>query len=503
MFSTKFGALNNLSGYRDQYMFQFSNSFHTLGKSFYTFVTPRPLVNPKMVAVNAFCARYLGIANSTMESQSSLSVLSGKIIAEGSMPLAMVYAGHQFGGFSPELGDGRGLLLGEIESSNVLYDIHLKGAGQTPYSRFGDGYAVLRSCIREFLASVAMRGLNIPTSDALCITTGDNPVQRETLEPAAMLTRVAKSHVRFGSFEYFFYSNQHEQLKVLADYVINRHYSHLNTLATTEKYTQMLQEISDATALMIGLWQAEGFAHGVMNTDNMSIIGETLDYGPYGFIETYQPGFICNHSDHQGRYAFDQQPNIGLWNLSALAHALSPLVPKEKARAVLMSYEEKLTLSFQTRMAKKLGLQSLERDKLPHLGELFILLEKGGVDYSRFMRALCYITSDRWADEIVKLTTSETQPELAQWLHRHLQIIKDTSKDLHAAEQQMLQNNPKFILRNYLAQNAIDAAYRGDYSEIAVLQNILRTPYDEHNEHAHLAKAPPAWASSLTVSCSS
>ncbi len=279
-----------------------------------------------------------------MKTQENLSLLGGHAVLADQQPMAMVYAGHQFGGYSAQLGDGRGLLLGQLNSPEGILDVHLKGAGKTPYSRFGDGRAVLRSSIREYLVSETMHGLNIPTSRTLNITASNEPVMHETVETAAMVTRIAKTHIRFGHFEYFHYTDQLDSLKKLADHVIEQFLPEYHN--DPQRYYHLLCYSVHKTALMIAQWQSVGFAHGVMNTDNMSIIGETLDYGPYGFLDDYEPGFICNHSDHTGRYAFDQQPSIGLWNLNALAHALSSLNDDAQIQTALSQYEPTLVENF-------------------------------------------------------------------------------------------------------------------------------------------------------------
>ena len=272
--------------------------------------------NPSLVIENAQLKKELGLKN--IDSEALLDIFNGVLSIENLKPLSMAYAGHQFGQYVEQLGDGRGLLLGEIDSPDGLIDIHLKGAGKTPYSRFGDGRAVLRSVIREYLCGEAMHALSIPTSRALMIIGSDEVVIREKSETAAMLARTAKTHIRFGNFEYFHYNNKPEYVKVLADFCIEKYPAYF--LSTKNKYEEFFRSVVDYTACMIAQWQASGFCHGVMNTDNMSILGETFDYGPYGFMEDYLPSYVCNHSDHQGRYAFKNQPYIGLWNCSCLLY---------------------------------------------------------------------------------------------------------------------------------------------------------------------------------------
>jgi uncharacterized protein YdiU (UPF0061 family) len=302
-----------------------TNSFAGLSEAFYSRVKPTPFAStPKLIHFNKSAAELVGLTTSTPEDETLINMLSGRSLPTGTDPLAMLYAGHQFGHFVPQLGDGRAIMLGEVtHEHHGKWELQLKGSGLTPYSRDGDGRAVLRSTIREYLCSEAMHGLGIPTTRALAMIGTDDEVYREKIEPGAILTRMAPSHVRFGSFEVFFYRNQFEQIHQLADYVIEHHYPELKDQA--HPYLALLENVMQRTARLIAQWQSVGFAHGVMNSDNMSILGLTLDYGPFGFMETYQPGYICNHSDHTGRYAFDQQPEIGLFNLSCLAQAMLPL----------------------------------------------------------------------------------------------------------------------------------------------------------------------------------
>ena len=272
-----------------------------------------------------------------------------------SEPLAMLYSGHQFGHYVPQLGDGRAILLGEVRNQKgEKWDLHLKGAGLTRYSRDGDGRAVLRSTIREYLCGEALHGLGIPTTRSLCIISGEEIVLRELPEPGAMLVRMAPSHVRFGNFEVFFYRRQQDNLKILADHVIQHHYPHL--IEGENCYARLLHEVAARTGELIAQWQAVGWAHGVMNTDNMSILGLTLDYGPYGFMEQFDPAFICNHSDHHGRYSFQNQPDIGYWNIRALAQALSPLMNQDDVLKAPEIYEKAMIERYSELMRGKLGL---------------------------------------------------------------------------------------------------------------------------------------------------
>ena len=313
----------------------FDNSYARLPESFYAKLNPTPFSEPPyLISFNLAAAELIDLDPEQAKRPEFADVFGGSMLVPGMEPLAMLYSGHQFGVYVPQLGDGRAILLGEARNERgERWDLQLKGAGLTPFSRDGDGRAVLRSTIREYLCSEAMHGLGIPTTRALCIVGSEHKVFREQVETSAIVLRMAPSHVRFGSFEILYYRKQHEQLTVLADYVIAHHYPHL--VDVSDKYARFFSEVAERTARLIAQWQAVGWAHGVMNTDNRSILGITLDYGPFGFIDDYDPGFICNHSDHNGRYAFNQQPYIGLWNLSCLAQALLPLSQKEDLKAAL------------------------------------------------------------------------------------------------------------------------------------------------------------------------
>ena len=320
----------------------FDNSYARLPDAFYAKLNPTPFNSPPyLVHANPAAAALIDLDSEEVKRPEFAGLFGGSMLAPGMDPLAMLYSGHQFGVYVPKLGDGRAILLGEVKNDRgERWDLHLKGAGMTPFSRDGDGRAVLRSTIREYLCCEAMHGLGIPTTRALCIVGSEEKVYREQIETGAMLVRMARSHVRFGTFEIFYYRKQHELLRVLADYVIEQHFPHLRE--ATDTYARLFAEVVEQTAKLIARWQAVGWSHGVMNTDNMSILGLTLDYGPFGFMDDYDAGFICNHSDHNGRYAFNQQPYIGLWNLSCLAQALLPLAEKEALKAGLDAFVKSL-----------------------------------------------------------------------------------------------------------------------------------------------------------------
>ncbi|AJR08516.1 YdiU family protein [Photobacterium gaetbulicola] len=484
----------------------FNNTYSALPKSFGTFIKPQPLDDPFLVSVNNRVSQMLELDPAQAHTQYFVDLFTGNDEHPAMAPLAMKYTGHQFGQYNPDLGDGRGLLMGEVlTSSGQKWDIHLKGSGLTPYSRQGDGRAVLRSSIREYLASAAMAGLGIKTTHALAVLSSNTPVFRETVERGATLIRVADSHLRFGHFEYFFYTQQYAELKLLADYLISHHFPEINRHNNeTGQYREMFNHIVQLTAEMIADWQAVGFAHGVMNTDNMSVLGLTFDYGPYGFLDDYEPGYICNHSDYSGRYAFNQQPTIALWNLSALGYALTPLLEKQAIDQALQNYQPLLQKAYSKKMRHKLGLKAtLEQDTALFAG-LFDLLKSQAVDYTLFFRTLSSLPHAELlsASHHFQALFEDLAP-LAAWLSLYSVRLEKESLDDADRLDLMRSTNPKFILRNYLAQQAIELAEKGDFSMIEQLLAILQHPFDEHPEFDAFAKRPPEWGKKLEISCSS
>ena len=359
------------------------HGFAALGPDFFTELRPTPLPAPHWVGTSTAVAQLIGLDADWLQRDEALQAFTGNTLLAGSRPLASVYSGHQFGVWAGQLGDGRAILLGETAAG---LEIQLKGAGRTPYSRMGDGRAVLRSSIREFLCSEAMHGLGIPTSRALCITGSPAPVRREEVETASVVTRVAPSFVRFGHFEHFAANDLQAQLKTLADYVIDRYYPECRDTRDFggNAYAALLQAVSERTARLMAQWQGVGFCHGVMNTDNMSILGLTIDYGPFQFLDAFVPGHVCNHSDNQGRYAYNRQPNVAYWNLFCLAQALLPLIgDQELAKQALESYKTVFPEAFMARMRAKLGLvEASERRWRTHRRHLAAAgPERGGLPH--------------------------------------------------------------------------------------------------------------------------
>ncbi|OEF23218.1 protein adenylyltransferase SelO [Vibrio rumoiensis] len=474
-----------------------SQHFHQLSDGFYRSIQPMPLENPHWVHWNSDFADSLNLPE--QPNSEILNAFSGIELPPEFNPIAMKYAGHQFGQYNPELGDGRGLLLAEIESKdNQTYDIHVKGAGLTPFSRQGDGRAVLRSSIREYLCSEALFHLGIPTSRALGLINSNTLVYREKTETGAICIRLAHSHIRFGHFEHFFYTGQHEKLQELIEYTINHYFPECQQHA--KPYVAFLKSVVLSTAQLIAKWNAFGFAHGVLNTDNMSILGQTFDFGPFGFLDSYNPNFICNHSDYQGRYSFSNQPNIGLWNLTALAHALSPFIERDDLDVTLGLYEDEVNQEYSRLMRDKTGLLRKQPQDSELFGELFRLMAKNKVDYTRFFRQLSMLDKQ---DEQTIIDLFIDRESAQQWLNDYQQrlTLEHTCADERC--EAMRKVNPKYILRNHLAQIAIDKAEDGDYSEVNTLFNLLQNPYDEQPKYDHYSNLPPSWAEELEISCSS
>ena len=480
----------------------FFDTFKDRGDLHFSPVVPSRLDQPTKVSSNSLLATQLGIDPAALESQTMLDLVSGNFGTANIKPIALVYSGHQFGVWAGQLGDGRAMTLGELpvtgaDGKTELWDIQLKGAGPTPYSRFADGRAVLRSSIREYLCSEAMHGLGIASTRALCLLDSKTRIYREDVESGAIVCRVARSHIRFGSFEHFHYRNQPEGVAALADYVIDRHFP--EWAAEHNRYLKLFTQTVENTAKMIAQWQAVGFSHGVMNTDNMSILGDTLDYGPFGFLDSYNPNFICNHSDSHGRYSFKNQPSVGLWNLNALATSLMSLLSSDELIAVLKTYEPHYLTHYRALMAAKLGLLEYRDDDEQLLNSLLELLQKNALDYSLFFRQLCTFSA---TDQSVRDHFID-RDAFDLWAEQYLQrLVQQPLTDQQRCAK-MLRTNPKYVLRNYMAQAAIEKAQRGDYSEVNLLLRVLQNPFDEHPEAEKYAGLPPDWADHISVSCSS
>ena len=524
--------------------FTWQAGFVALGPAFYTRLNPEPLPAPYWVGRSDQVAQHLGLTAKQMDSADLLEALTGSLLLPDSNPLASVYSGHQFGQWAGQLGDGRAILLGETVQADDIsgrgLEIQLKGAGRTPYSRMGDGRAVLRSSIREFLGSEAMAGLGVPTSRALCVTGSDARVRREEIETAAVVTRVAPSFIRFGHFEHFSYNEKHAELRALADYVIQRYYgdcllsnwfvvppslapaaviytttpdevsAQQAMWASWNPYARLLQRVSEKTAAMVAQWQSVGFCHGVMNTDNMSILGLTIDYGPFQFMDAYVPSHICNHSDTGGRYAFNKQPNIAYWNLYALGQALLPLIgEQEVAVAALESYKVAFPAEFEARMRRKLGITDEQDGDRSLIENILKLLAQDRVDYTIFWRQLSRSVADSPAHLPLAQSSSFSgvRDLFIDRTNFDLFMTQYSERVMHLKREQMaewmLNINPKYVLRNHLGEEAIQKAKLKDFSGVADLLKILETPFEEHPGHEAKAGFPPDWAAGIEISCSS
>jgi len=489
----------------------FSNSFASLPETFYSQVSPAPLKNSHLIAFNHRAAELLDLQAEQIDLEELLPYLSGEAEAASQPPIAMLYSGHQFGHYVPQLGDGRAMMLGEVTNgSGQKWELQLKGSGTTPYSRGADGRAVLRSTIREYLCSEAMHGLGIPTTRALSIVGSSEEVYRETIEKGAMLLRMAPSHVRFGSFEVFFYRQQLKELQTLADYLVEHHYPELQEIADPyDRHFALFEQVLKRTAQLISQWQQVGFAHGVMNTDNMSMLGLTLDYGPYGFMDEYNAGFICNHSDHQGRYAFDQQPAIGLWNLGRLAQAMLPLFDQEpeaateKANNLLPGYQAIFKQHYLEGMRAKLGLKGEQPDDQRLINELLEQMQQSQIDFTNLFRALGnFNRNGDGANGFIRDQFIERE-RFDRWAADYTQRLNTENHDDAQRKIEMERVNPKYVLRNHLVQHAIERAESGDYTEITRLHEILSQPFIEQVRPSYYSAPPPEGSQRIVVSCSS
>lgn len=473
--------------------FGLSNEFAELGLEFSKPIDISPLEEPALAHWNKDAAKLIDWNNAP---EKLISEFTQAINGEGKLPasaVASLYAGHQFGSWNPQLGDGRAAVLGQINHpENGTWELQTKGSGPTPYSRGSDGRAVLRSSIREYLCSEAMHGLGIGSSRALCLLDSKTIVRREEIETGALIVRMAPTHIRFGSFEIFASRKQTEQVKQLADFVIDGFYPECRN--QEKPYLAFYEQVIERTALMIAHWQAQGFSHGVMNTDNMSILGLTIDYGPFGFMEGYDPSYICNHSDHTGRYAFDQQPQIGLWNLACLGNALLSLIELDDAQKAMDLFSRFYFQNYYQLMFKKLGISEFTDEDRPILTDLLSLMTDTRADYSRCFRLL---SREETHKDFLKEFNSANN--VSRWLDSYRERVAE----LDNCEATMLSINPKYILRNYIAQIAINQAKQGDYSEIDRLVRILHSPFDEHPDAEEYFATPPSWAKNLSLSCSS
>ncbi|NYT85868.1 protein adenylyltransferase SelO [Pollutimonas harenae] len=480
------------------------NSFAELPSAFYTRLSSQPLTQPRLLHANSDVAALLGLSAKAFDDPAFLDVCSGTAPLPGGKTLAAVYSGHQFGVWAGQLGDGRAHLLGEVVTPSGNWEVQLKGSGRTPYSRMGDGRAVLRSSVREYLASEAMAGLGIPTTRALALVVSDDPVYRETVETAAVVTRVSPSFVRFGTFEHW--AGSSNNLRTLCNYVIDHFYPECRDTASSEPahehaaVLRFLRAVVERTARLLADWQTAGFCHGVMNTDNMSILGLTIDYGPYGFMDAFQVNHVCNHSDTQGRYAWNAQPSVANWNLYRLASALMGLdIPADALKQELEHFETVFLQAYRGNLSTKLGFRRWEEGDDELFDDWWRLLHTQSADFTLSFRSLASALVQRGA----WLSRFEDQAAATVWLDRYVARLARDQRSDEERIGQMNGANPVYVLRNHLAEAAIQAAARGDAGEIDTLLGLLREPYIEKPGFEAYASAPPDWASRLEVSCSS
>ena len=465
----------------------FDNSFARLGPVFSTAISPEPVSAPRMIRLNRELARQLGMDDEALDSPVGADIFGGNRIPDGAEPLAMVYAGHQFGGFSPQLGDGRAILLGEVVTSNgARHDIQLKGSGPTPFSRNGDGRAAMGPVLREYLLSEAMHRLGVPTTRALAaVATGDSVI-RERMVPGAVITRVATSFVRVGTFEYFSAQGNTEAVKQLADYVIARNYP--DAAEADNPYEALLEQVIERQAALIARWMQLGFIHGVMNTDNMSIAGETIDYGPCAFMDGFDHHQVYSSIDRQGRYAYANQPPIAQWNLIRFAETLLPLLLRGDDTRAAVATAERLLNGFIDHyqrywlagMRQKLGLVQ-KRDTDRALAEGFLdILAAENVDFTSAFRALSLLANAP-SDQDHVLTALFAQPQaINAWLENWRQRLAEETDDAATRQQKMQLANPIYIPRNHLVEAVIRAAEdEGDFEPFHRLHGVLQQPFEE------------------------
>ena len=473
---------------------------------------PTPIPNPYWVAFSPSAAELVGITldkNNLPIDQAWLQLLAGNQLNTSEHhflnPIATAYSGHQFGVWAGQLGDGRAILLGDIAGQ----ELQLKGAGKTRFSRMGDGRAVLRSSIREFLCSEAMHALGVPTTRALSIVGSDLPIRRETMETAAVCARLAPSFIRIGHFEHFATLQNHDRLKELADYLIANHYP--ECLNSAAPYLDLFRDICERNAKLVAQWQALGFCHGVLNSDNISVLGLTMDYGPFGFLDQFQIDHICNHSDQGGRYAYHRQPQIMHWNMACLASALIPLLAancdekeaQEQLRAALEVFPVTYAQAWQTLFRKKLGFEISQDGDVALIERLMQAMHDSRIDFTNFFRSLGAIKTNESIQQISLRDDFIDRDAIDQWFADYIERLKSESSIDSVRKKAMDRANPKYVLRNHLAQIAIELAQKKDFSEVNKLLKILENPFDEQPEHEAYSFAPPPNAPLIEVSCSS
>ena len=471
----------------------FDNSYQNLPQDFFERINPVPVKDPQLIIFNNDLGKSLGI-DQKISKKELANIFSGNEILKGSSPIALAYAGHQYGNFVNQLGDGRAVLLGEVSTPNQeRFDMQLKGSGQTRFSRQGDGRSPLGPVIREYVVSEAMNALGIPSTRSLAAVTTGEKVFREVILPGGILTRIAKSHIRVGTFEYFAAQKNTENLKTLADYTIKRHFPSLKDVANP--YLSLLEIVSERQIELISKWMGVGFIHGVMNTDNTSIVGETIDYGPCAFMDEYNPSTVFSSIDAHGRYAFGNQPLIAQWNMACFANSLLGLIDKDtekatdKAQKVINNFPNKMSEAMMSVMCKKIGLDSTKPNSKETLTKLLRIMLDNKSDYTLTFRYLSEIIKGK-RDSLFKQQFLEHN-QISNWLKEWKELIKDQNLAKKEIALSIENSNPVFIPRNHLIERAIEAAVENnDFSEMKTLLTILSKPYEEQSKYGEYMKPP-------------
>ena len=484
----------------------FNNSFVKLGEKFFAKLNPTPVKHPKIVKLNDELSNNLGIDLEMLELEDWASIFSGNQILPGSEPLAMVYAGHQFGHLVPQLGDGRAILLGEvIDNSSIRNDIQLKGSGITPFSRQGDGRAALGPVLREYIVSEAMHALGIPTTRSLCAVTSGEPVYRETVLPGAVLTRVASGHVRTGTFQYFAMRGDEKAITKLADYVIDRNYPEVKE--KQNKYLKLLEKVMDRHAQLVTKWLNVGFIHGVMNTDNMALSGETIDYGPCAFMDSFNKTQVFSSIDHAGRYSYGNQPQIVQWNLARLAETLLPLIDKkedsavEMAKDIIESYSGRFKEFWLAGMRQKLGLLTSESEDENLIESLLNIMHENEADFTLSFRSLCDAAFDEKMDKNLR-NLFKDEEAFNKWSNSWRSRLSRESASPEERVNLMRNVNPAVIPRNHRVEHALNAAVENsDYGPFEKLVDVLSSPYEEIKENDEFMLPPKPGEHVLQTFC--
>jgi uncharacterized protein YdiU (UPF0061 family) len=486
--------------------FPFQNTYSALPANFFARVAPTPVVSPRLIKLNRPLAVHLGLDPDRLDSPEGAAILAGKTVPDGADPIAMAYAGHQFGHFVPQLGDGRAILLGEvIDADGVRRDIQLKGSGPTPFSRRGDGRAALGPVVREYIVSEAMAALGIPTTRSLAAVTSGESVMREAPLPGAVLTRVAASHVRVGTFQYFAARGDTEAVRRLADHVIERHYPHLAN--AERRYHALLEAVVTRQAELVARWLLVGFIHGVMNTDNTSVSGETIDYGPCAFLDHYDPAAVFSSIDEQGRYAYANQPRIALWNLTRLAECLLPLFSDDQEKAIaeaqsaLGEFAEQFTAAYHSGLRNKLGLFTVQDGDPGLVQDLLDAMAKNHADFTLTFRHLSDAALDPADDAKVRQLFAEPA-DYDEWAVRWRQRTGEEPQSPAERRAAMRAVNPAFIPRNHRVEAVIQAAIANDdFAPFEELLTVLSKPYDDQPTFASYAEPPEPHQRVLQTFC--